>query len=325
MGEIVFYSKHGNGGYGDRLVGIAAINCMSKIFGVPFRIVWDEDLSLIFEDYEKYDPQSFKNHIRVNWVDSRASKVEEFFKDKSIDEIIETKFLIECNQPIHTFFWSKEGKKIFPFLTENLNFNEEYHSSFRDIYSKILKLSQNIIDSIFFNIDLGIQIRCGDCYSSGNSHCYISKEKFEVYVSNSKNTLPSIFGDSEESSIKRIFITSDCKDIYPIFKEKFVNCEVLFLDKESDTHFDMKGDTTDFHQLIKEHFILTKCKNISTMFNSNYGITAAMIAGLKEVTSHNFNGNHWESFTKYNLRDFPRCKTRLDNFFYVVEGLTYHR
>lgn len=323
MSEIVFYSKRGNGGYGDRIVGISAVWCLSKILNKTFRIVWDEDLSLIFSDYEKYIPSNFEGFTRINWIDSRCKNAEKFFEETSFCELLQTNYLIECNQPVHTFFWTKKGKELFPGLTLRFNFNELYHSSFQVIYSQILKLLP-LPKSINLEIDVSIQMRCGDCYSSGNNHCYILEEKFNTYAKNCKDALNShpFFTNKKEKSI---FISSDCHKVYPIFVECFSplpseeKISTFFLEKERDTHFDMSIDEKEeFAQLIYEHYLLSRGKIMVTSFSSNFGITAALCGGMKEVIILHYDGYTWKTFEFYNLFLRPRCKSRIPEEIYSL-------
>ncbi len=302
VGEFVFYNKRGNGGYGDRIVGMAAVNFLSNFYDSTLRIVWDEDMSEVFRDSEKYTPSFFEKYEKYRWIDARAESSKEFFK-RDFDEIRRGKFLIETNQPIQTYIW-KLG------LHRNKNFIEEYRRSYQEIYSKFLR----IVDPPSQTYDIGIQIRCGDAYATGQgTHVYIKRELFDVYCQNVHDIIKREF----PTEIK-IFITCDNNEMYPLLREKLlpISGGVEILDKSENFHFDMSSSSSSHMRgCILEHYLLTKCGNVITMFNSNFGITAALIGGIKNIIILGYTGRDWirEYHDIYNK---PRAKSRMPDFVY---------
>lgn len=247
----------------------------------------------MFKDYKAYNSEDYVGYSKINWID------EEFEKEHCKDFLercteMPGDYLIECNQPVHSWLWNNPNFKLE-------DYNQVTNQGFSEIYKTILI---PIIDTPF-KPDIGIQIRCGDSYSTHKkSHCYIPAKSFDAYSTCIANFLNEQFLD------KIIFLTSDCEEFNRILIKKFPCIKTL--PRERACHFDMSiGSNDELDQVVTEHMILSKSSAIITKFNSNFGITAALIGGIRDLyTAEYIKDDLWSFF----YRDFiqnPRLKTRV--------------
>lgn len=308
VGEFVFYNKRGNGGYGDRIVGMAAVNFLANFYGNFLRVVWDDDMSEIFYDSEKFSSDKFLKYEKYRWIDSRAEGAKDFFKNKTPEEIKRGNFLIETNQPLPIYIWELG-------LNNNKNFVEEYKRSYQEIYTKFLKIVYPPVNETgrIKSYDLGLQIRCGDAYATGKgNHVYIRRDLFDVYSQNVHDIIQKEFSPGV-----KMFITCDNNEMYPILKEKLKDLATIeVLEKEENFHFDMSlSSSSEMRRCIIEHYLLTRCESVMTMFNSNFGITAALSSGIKNIIILGFTGSYWIR-EYYDIINRPRAKSRMPDFVY---------
>jgi hypothetical protein len=255
---IVFYSRPGSGGYGDRLCGLGCTLAVAKILGHEFRVVWEEDLSDIFSDYIGVDDLVYDE--TYYFIDSHALKAKEVFENLDPKDWKNKTIRIQTNQPIHYYLYRNLDK----------SFDDITREAFVEIYREYLKCS---ID--FMKCNVGVQIRCGDMYMTGNKHVYLDHPTLLTLVKNLSNSYPA---DTE------MYVTADWKVAIEEMKGAFPNTS--FHDWER-VHFDMNcPDSTAMAQIVAEHLSLCQCKEIVMGNSSNFGYTAVLIGNPERVIKY---------------------------------------
>ena len=264
---IIFYSKRERGGYGDRLIGIGACLAISLILKHEFRIIWDEDLSSVFEDYKSAKPLPHYD-FRYNLIDQNGIE-SQWLQTFDFSQWSNRVIMIECNQPVHHNLWLNPSLKIAQ------SYAEITTDAYSLIYSKYLIIKESLKLKMFSVRGVrGVQIRCGDYYLTGDpNNNYINPTQLENLIKAIKLQIPS---DSV------VFITSDNIDTYESFKKAFKNA--IYYRFTNIEHFDHAKTTESLVNVILDHYTLSKCSSIITRHrSSNFGVTAALTGRVNKV------------------------------------------
>lgn len=279
MFVIAFEPGQWLGGYGDRIVGIVSVSLLAKCFRRRFQILWTKEsisqwISLGSLEYS--GPPSNQCDI-VNCVDTRQALIDRLNRPTPFP-----------NFP--TFF--RTNQEVAHLAYRYIGLSKE------DFYSDILKTYQSLYTSLlqptpalqaaagqFDPIDLqtpqiGIQIRCGDCYIQSSvlkGHCLVKDPGYHLPL-----MLHSIKAHIEQTYPSyTIFITSDYPTIHTIAQAVFGSC-VRGVDGEVQ-HLDCPLRTS-LEKVFLDHYILsTKCQRLYISTASNYG----RIAALASLSSSN--------------------------------------
>jgi hypothetical protein len=301
---IIFWSKKSNGGYGDRLIGMGACIAIANVLGHEFKIMWDEDLSDLFDDYES------SRHLPRLKSDNHYYFIDEKWKSSVLFETFDfTKWdghtiVIETNQPIHYHLWRNESLKLAQ------SYVEVTKHAFNQMYSKYMKIKPHWLKTVLDMTQYhGIQLRFGDYYMTGDKNVhYLTPSRFKNLI----GSLKSIYSPED-----LIYLTTDNRDAYESLRGEFQNLQSYQVDK-SMAHFDHTKDSSSLIQIILEHYTLAQTKSILTSLTSNFGISAGLIGGVQDIKLYHL-GKH-DDFTIENcdFTNFPRLKTTIPNEIYEL-------
>ncbi len=291
---IIFWSKKSNGGYGDRLVGIASCIALANVIGHQFRVIWDEDLSNVFSDYQSSKPLPKSDYhykwIDERWIQSSILMTMDFIQWK--DQII----LIETNQPIHYYLWYNQSLKL------DRSYAEITRWAYQQIYSTylIIKHPKKFI-KLNVNSCVGLQLRFGDYYLTGNQNChYITPKRFQ----NLQMTLNNLY-----VSNLPIYVTTDNSKALKVLKSQFVNLQSYQTSKS--THFDGSNKSLALAQIIREHVTLSQTSAILTSLTSNFGVTAGLIGGIQDIKFYHLDSHDHYQIEICDFVNYPRVKTQI--------------
>jgi len=261
---IKFVSKKRQGGYGDRLIGMAAIATIARVLNVPFQFIWEPE---------------FMSHCTPNMytTEDDTSTVEIILGNADSCSILETEDILTqwdgaivafhaANMPFHKSLWKN------PFLQDHLkhkSFDSETRQSFQDLFRLYIQFTDPFPTIIY---DCGIQIRVGDtyCMPHPGAECLIPTEQFKTVAKRMKTYLQyqGIHG--------RIYVTCDTFHMYKHFTAlNDSEYTFVFRDRSDDIHFDWYNSTNRYREVLEDHCILMNCKSIVTGLRSNFGTTAA--------------------------------------------------
>lgn len=274
--SVIFYSKQGNGGYGDRLVGLITCYFISKITKRNFYIYWEYPL---LDKYIKINNllSKLEDFIEINLIDERAIKQFDNFKEYNLEKLWgEKKWLINCNQ------------NLIPYLYMNINYNldknkyeEDISEMYRDIYTKFLIPTDYLLLLINkkkeelekYSLKIGIHIRTGDWSMNNSTHILYNDSSLE-------NIIKHIYNYISKKENYGIYIASDYKKTIELFQKYEKN--IIYCDTKI-THFDYKNNDEGIITLFIDHFLLISCDELITHSCSNFGRTAAIISKGKKI------------------------------------------
>lgn len=310
--SIIFKSTRGNGGYGDRLVGLISTLFISKALNRDFYIHWCDELYYLDVKNKPSDDILEKCH-EINLIDERAFNMINDFESKKIEEIWNYEFLmINCNQNIVQLLYVNPN---YSDIFKIENYEKDIKNAYDDIYTKYLIPTQKLNNYIFNiinnkNLSLGIHIRTGDIRMNvGNFNPYNSDSQIEDVVKSICNNIPK-FDDY-------IFITSDYDHVYDFFC-KYLDKNKIIYNNDKIIHIDMcsKNDIENgILKLLSDHIILSKCNSVIFQTYTNFGRTAALICNGKRYcigTSSNFIDIKTISFISSKSIKIPK---KIENFF----------
>jgi hypothetical protein len=293
---IIFFSNKSNGGYGDRLVGITSCIALSILLEHEFQIYWQENLEDVFKDYNPID-KCPKGDYYYKWIDSESLNSSLLRNFESVENNIwkNKTIIIETNQPIHynLFYISK--------FKTNKTYSDVTKEAYSLIYSKYLVLKDNIKEKIInTNNSIGLQIRCGDYYLTGN------KDNHYLAPDNQEKLITMLTENIDNKS--KIFLTTDNEKIIEPLSKIFEN---IILYKNKIAHFDKTNDVSSIINVILEHISLSQCNSIITSLNSNFGITASLIGKVNKILLYQKNRENIFYLKEYNHQKIPFLKSQV--------------
>lgn len=300
---IIFWFKKGCGGYGDRLVGLGACIAIAQALNHKLKIIWDEDVSSLFHDYISSKPLPTYD-FHYNWVDNRSPGAcmlayinPSEWENKCI--------MIESNQPVHRFLMHNKylDIKSYADLTRN---------AYNKIYSDYLVINQNLVK---FNVDnhIGIQIRCGDAYLTGNERLrYIANEELPKKIEAIREYI------NKETSI---YVTTDYSLVYDLFNKVFEPSKIVYYDGLIE-HFDNNPSVSSVVKTILEHYTLSRCEHIITYrHSSNFGVTAALCGNMKKVINMIHCGRNRYLFDAIDYVTYPYVKATVPEYLWSFNNI----
>jgi hypothetical protein len=260
---VIYFEKNRLlGGYGDRIVGLIAVQTLSKVMDREFRILWEkEDVKpyFIYAAYEE-GPRS----VIIDSIDNQKLHKQALMTLDNPFPMPETKFLL--NQEISQYRF-KDADTFFATIFAN----------YRALYTTTLKPTRLLLDKVDKCIAghqtiVGIQIRCGDCFMTTNKGEWYNtgaRDHIHTYLTQIKNSLTQYLDYA-------VFVTSDYAGI--LEEARLVFDHVLYID-DPIQHIDRRAINEDISKVFADNYILSqRTTELFISANSNYGRVAALSA-----------------------------------------------
>lgn len=258
------------GGYGDRIVGLIAVQILAKELEQEFRIQWTKEDITPFFHYTAFadqgeEPKEPKEHYLI---DNQLQLKEHLMTDPN-----------PFPGPITKFYLNQEIAQ-YRFKDADTYFNTIF-AAYTALYTETLNPTPLLLEKVRQCIPdsgtpvIGIQIRCGDCFMATNKGEWYNtgaRDHINAYLTQIKMILDIRYPDSVYS----VFVTSDFPGILEETQRVFA--QVLYID-DPIQHIDRRAINEDICKVFADNYILSQLTTelyIST--HSNYGRVAALSA-----------------------------------------------
>ena len=273
---IISYDNICLGGLGDRIIGLIACKLIAKLLNQKFYINWIKENIKKYIDYSKYDYELIEKNLEMsigkyNYIDNQQGLKSYLMNEPNVfpDEVN----IFNLNQEISQYLYKNK-------LFEHNNYFEDIIHEYKNLYTDVLKPSENLIKKIdCFTLDktniIGIQIRTGDCNMVTNTG-----ESYKVFQ-DINNELLSILQNiklkCDNSYITyNIFLTSDYPGIYDI-ANKIWGSSILIYNNDIIQHMDRNPVQNDISKIFIDSYILSQCTDCLYISDySNFGRVAAL-------------------------------------------------
>lgn len=250
------------GGYGDRIVGLIAVQTLSKVLDKKFRIQWEKEDITPFFKYAAYEegPQS----VVIDSIDNQK-----LYKQSLM--ILDNPFPM----PTTKFFLNQEIAQ-YRFKDADTYFATIF-AAYKRLYTETLRPTRLLLDKVDKCIAghqtiVGIQIRCGDCFmvtNKGEWYNTGARDHIHTYLTQIKNSLTQYLDYA-------VFVTSDYTGILEEARQVFDT--VLYID-DPIQHIDRPAINEDISKVFADNYILSqRTTELYISTNSNYGRVAALSA-----------------------------------------------
>lgn len=251
------------GGYGDRIVGLVAVQTLSKVLDKEFRIQWEKEDITPFFDFAAYEegPQS----VIIDSLDNQKLYKQTLMTLDNPFPMPTTKFIL--NQEIAQYRF-KDADTYFATI----------FAIYTQLYTETLKPTRRLLDKVDQCIAghqtiVGIQIRCGDCFMATNKGEWYNtgaRDHINEYLTQIKTGLDDRYADYS------VFVTSDYPGI--LEEARLVFDTVLYID-DPIQHIDRRAINEDISKVFADNYILSqRTTELYISTNSNYGRVAALSA-----------------------------------------------
>lgn len=304
VGRLIYVSKKNNGGYGDRLVGMASAATIARLLGMEFSTSWEPDFQKVCDSSQAFATIP-ADYIDINCYNQKSHPVLE--SENILETWKEKTILFQANQPVDGLLWKNPHLQT---LLQTLSYEEEARKSYKELFTRHIKLNDYLRayteDDEFA---YGIQIRCGDTYCMPHALAqqYIPEEQFDAFTRSIKDFLL-------QKGIKgRVYVTSDARCIYPFFQAlSDTTIQFIYWNRAEDIHFDFYNSANKYVDILRDHVCLQSCKGILTSLRSNFGTTAAYCSPTcKELTLFT---SSWASPLEVEFRSFPTTQLILKEY-----------
>lgn len=251
------------GGYGDRIVGLIAIQVLAKELGREFRIQWEKEDITPFFDYVAYEGGS--QSVIIDSIDNQKLYKQALMTMDNPFPMPTTKFLL--NQEIAQYRF-KDTDTYFATI----------FATYRALYTTTLKPTARLLNKVDkcvvgHQTIVGIQIRCGDCFMATNKGEWYNtgaRDHIHTYLTQIKTGLDDRYADYS------VFVTSDYPGI--LEEARLVFDTVLYID-DPIQHIDRHAINEDISKVFADNYILSqRTTELYISTNSNYGRVAALSA-----------------------------------------------
>jgi len=260
---ISFEKNRFLGGYGDRIVGLIAVQTLSKMLNKEFRIQWEKENIRPFFEYTAYEegPQS----VVIDSLDNQTLCKQMLMTQDTLFQDPITKFIL--NQEIAQY----------RFKDADAYFNAIF-ATYRALYTETLRPTPLLLDKVDQCIAghqtiIGIQIRCGDCFMATNKGEWYNtgaRDHIHTYLTQIKAAVDSRYPHYA------VFVTSDYTGI--LEESRLVFNNVLYID-DVIQHIDRRPVNADISKVFVDNYILSqRTTELYISANSNYGRVAALSA-----------------------------------------------
>jgi hypothetical protein len=250
------------GGYGDRIVGLIAVQTLSKVLDKKFRIQWEKEDITPFFKYAAYEegPQS----VIIDSIDNQKLYKHALMTAPNPFPDPITKFIV--NQEIAQYRF-KDADTYFATI----------FAAYKRLYTETLRPTRLLLDKVDKCIAghqtiVGIQIRCGDCFmvtNKGEWYNTGARDHIHTYLTQIKNSLTQYLDYA-------VFVTSDYAGILEEARQVFDT--VLYID-DPIQHIDRPAINEDISKVFADNYILSqRTTELYISTNSNYGRVAALSA-----------------------------------------------
>lgn len=255
---IVYKTGRGNGGFGDRIVGLVSCIYLSRVLNDDIFIDWSSPDIKDFIEYNSINSNNYKSFRLIDRLESL-----EFIKKVNLESFKNTS--IQSNLNFIDNIFINQGRDRNEYLDEVL-----------DIYSKLfkeyLKPKKVLNDYINNNVSkfkgktIGIQIRMGDVYMGVGNH-----KNFEIEsIKKSISLIPKDF-DS-------IFLTTDNNQVVDIVFNEFKDKNIIY-DNTKISHIDrMNTGSNEMLKVLSDIITLSKTDFRYITVSSNFGRIANLIS-----------------------------------------------
>lgn len=253
------------GGYGDRIVGLVAVQVLAKELEQEFRIQWEKEDVTPFFDYTSFADQG-KEPNEHYLIDNQLQLKEHLMTDPN-----------PFPDPITKFYLNQEIAQ-YRFKDADTYFNAIF-TAYKALYTETLKPTPLLLEKVRQCIPesgtpvIGIQIRCGDCFMATNKGEWYNtgaRDHINAYLTNIKTGLDKRYPDYA------IFVTSDFPGILEETRRVFA--QVLYID-DPIQHMDRRAINEDISKVFADNYILSqRTTELYISANSNYGRVAALSA-----------------------------------------------
>jgi len=256
------------GGYGDRIVGLIAVQTMAAALGQEFRILWEkEDITPFFE-YDGFVLKPDEDTIENDLIDRQL-----YIKD----------YLMTTPQPFPypiTKFYLNQEIAQYIFKDADTYFAAIF-AAYKALYTTTLKPTARLLDKVRQHIPdstnkiIGIQIRCGDCFMATNRgewHNTGARDHIHAYLTQIKARLDIRYPGYS------VFVTSDFPGILEETRSVFTTTDIFYID-DVIQHIDRWAVDADISKVFADNYILSqRTTELYISTNSNYGRVAALSA-----------------------------------------------
>lgn len=260
---VIYFEKNRLlGGYGDRIVGLIAVQTLSKVLDREFRILWEKEDVKPFFTYAAYEEGT--RSVIIDSIDNQKLHKQALMTMNNPFPMPTTKFLL--NQEISQYRF-KDAATYF----------DTIFATYRTLYTTTLKPTRLLLDKVDKCIAghqtiVGIQIRCGDCFMTTNKGEWYNtgaRDHIHTYLTQIKNSLTQYLDYA-------VFVTSDYAGIME--EARLVFDTVLYID-DPIQHIDRRAINEDISKVFADNYILSqRTTELFISANSNYGRVAALSA-----------------------------------------------
>lgn len=271
---VVFLSKKGNGGYGDRLIGLISAYTFARMLRKPFIHAWPTEIADAFYDAIDLKDVPCENMIYFYWIQKPYHEMD-ILDTLTLETWENNTVHIETNTPFLRRLFDMNP------LFQDYDFEEEFRRSARDIYQNICIPAFHIMP--IPSCDVGIQIRCGDSYCNNDGDYktgpgiadYIIPLQLPLLLVKLAKYIKKVIPKNAT-----IFVTSDYGNVNVILAELLGDSyQVKWVMTPQKSHFDRASGIANPYPIIMEHVLLSRCNHIITNVNlSNFGTSAKLIS-----------------------------------------------
>lgn len=283
--SFVFYSKTGDGGYGDRIVGLISVYMISKIMKKNFYILWESPLIDNFVSNKMSCLEDTNSFTYLRLIDERCDPFRKRLENEKLEDIFpDENIKFSCNQNIiqHLYLNKNYDLKIE-------NYEDDISFAYKKLYTEFFICKDNLLNTVnglvcqFSNYDdvIGIHIRTGDFNMGLTQHLLYNSKTLEELIKKLINKINTMFNNNYA-----LYVMSDYEGIEKIF-EKYSDKKIFYHNIEI-MHIDMikKDNNVDngMLKLFADHITFSKCSNMISHSSSNLGKTASIIGDGKKYT-----------------------------------------
>ena len=268
-----------SGGLCDRILGLSANLCISKVLNRKLLIRWDHgEIKPNLDVHHKYNYYNHNipfKHINLTNLESIT-----YFRNVNINE--------EWKDD-NTMIWSNVN--LYNYLLQNpyfqhlrtRDFIKDISEAIREVLFRYLTINPKLFED-YTQYDVGIHIRTGD------KQIY-NKENEEFY----RDYITDIFTKiKKEGSIKpdqTVFISSDCLLAYKIAEDFFDNFNY---NKGDIVHIAIEGKVTEsgMYKVLLDLLTLCNCKSMLYLgWDSNFSRIAALFNPKRRFICYEYENN----------------------------------
>lgn len=259
---IVYKTRKGNGGLGDRLVGLISCIFLSELIEEELLIDWSNpDIDFCFNFSEIRSPalQSMRlmnSDDSVRFIDD-IPDLKLFFFNKIVESNLNFIDRLFINRKIDRRLYENQVLK-----------------TYRRLFNNYLIPKPNILKKINENIEqfegftIGVQLRMGDIYMNVGDHKNLREENVLSIFKKIKN----------HQAFDSIFITSDNQDVITKAQNYFKNKNVIYDDTRI-THIDrMPTNNNEMLKALSDLITLSKTDFRYISLGSNFGRVSNLIS-----------------------------------------------